>query len=96
MKNRRSKFLPGESPKYDRILNRTVPGIAGEGERFKLENGYYTDEKDQILLRSTEITGKFFKKENTEEGFNSRTAKNDTSGKPPTLQASTTIESSPV
>lgn len=59
-----SNFLSnGETNKFNRVLKVAVPGIAKAGTRFKLENGYYTNEEETIILRSTDTTGAFFTKE---------------------------------
>lgn len=47
---------------FDRILKDTVPGIATPEDRFKLENGYYVNETETVIIQSTNETGKFFKK----------------------------------
>ena len=57
-----NNIVHGESTTFDRILAVDVPGIAAKGEKFKLENGFYINEKETILRKSTDKTGKFFKK----------------------------------
>lgn len=59
--------IQGETTNFNRLLKVDVHGIAKRGTRFKLENGYYTNEEDTILLKSSERTGKFFEKERTVE-----------------------------
>ena len=61
------KLIQGESIIYDRRLVRDVPGIADTSTKFKLENGFYINEDETIICRSTDITGKFFKKERATE-----------------------------
>ncbi len=52
----------GESNVYDRYLSVSVPGIAEEGARFRLDVGFYTNEDETIVCKSTSETGKYFKK----------------------------------
>lgn len=47
---------------FDRVLKTPVPGIATTDDRFILENGYYVNESETIILQSTNETGKFFRK----------------------------------
>ena len=54
--------LHNKEKTYDRILKYDVLGIAAAGERFMLDNGYYVNETDTIIIRSTNETGKYFKK----------------------------------
>lgn len=47
---------------FNRVLKNAVPGIASTEERFTLENGYYVNQAETIIIQSTNATGKFFKK----------------------------------
>lgn len=47
---------------FDRVLKSSVPGIATTEERFTLENGYYVNQTEKVIIQSTNETGKFFKK----------------------------------
>ena len=47
---------------YDRALKKDVAGIATTFDRFTLENGYYVNENETIICKSTNETGKFFRK----------------------------------
>ncbi len=59
-------LVQGEQNKYDRILTTTVPGIAEAGTLFKLEGGFYLNEDETLLLRSNDVTGRYFKKIRTD------------------------------
>lgn len=47
---------------FDRVLKAPAPGIASTDELFTLENGYYVNQTEKIIIQSTNETGKFFKK----------------------------------
>lgn len=47
---------------FDRVLKTPAPGIATTDERFKLENGFYVNQDETIIIKSTNETGAFFKK----------------------------------
>jgi hypothetical protein len=60
-KNKPVVIENGETSTFDRELKISIPGIAEEGARFKLENKYYVNESETIILRSNEKTGRFFR-----------------------------------
>ncbi len=47
---------------FDRALKQSVPGIASTDDKFILENGYYVNETEKVIIQSTNETGKFFTK----------------------------------
>lgn len=56
------KVKPSSHKVFDRALKESVPGIATTDDRFVLENGYYVNETETVIIQSTNETGKFFKK----------------------------------
>ena len=47
---------------FDRALKESVAGIATNNDRFTLENGYYVNEDETVIIESTNETGKYFTK----------------------------------
>lgn len=58
---------PSSPSAYDRRLKLGVLGIASENDKFKLENGYYVNEAETVIIQSTNETGKFFAKVPTQD-----------------------------
>lgn len=49
---------------FDRVAKEDVGTLIKKGDRFALENGYYFNEDETIIFKSTDKTGKLFTKEN--------------------------------
>jgi hypothetical protein len=47
---------------FDRVLRTSVPGIATDEDLFNLDNGYYVNETESVIIKSTNETGRYFKK----------------------------------
>jgi hypothetical protein len=66
----KNDITPNESTKsnnqdkriFDRRLKVNVDGIANMCDKFTLENGYYVNENETVIIQSTNETGKFFRK----------------------------------
>lgn len=51
-----------QSKIFNRRLKQEVPGIGNVEDKFILESGYYVNEFETVICKSTNETGKFFKK----------------------------------
>lgn len=48
---------------YNRVVKENLGTLLKKGDRFTLENGYYVNEDETIIFKSTDKTGKLFTKE---------------------------------
>lgn len=60
-KSQENKTIDTTHDVFDRVLKKEVPGIPTD-KRFKLDTGFYISEDETILIKSTNETGRYFRK----------------------------------
>lgn len=58
------KCLKFVTSNFNRIAKRDVGSLIKAGDRFALENGFYFNEDESVVFKSTDKTGSLFTKEN--------------------------------
>jgi len=56
------KTVKLKTSKFDRVAKEDIGSVIRKGDTFALEDGYYFNEDESIIFKSTDKTGKLFAK----------------------------------